>query len=139
MSRQLATISLLVHEYDEAIHFFTRALRFTLIEDIALGGAKRWVVVSPGPGGASLLLARASDETQRAAVGHQSGGRVFLFLHTDDLEADMRHMQSHGVRFAETPRDEAYGRVVVFLDLFGNRWDLIQPLVPPPSREGETR
>ena len=127
MARHLAAVSLLVHDYDEAIAFFTQALRFTLLEDAPLGGGKRWVVVLPGARGASLLLARAGDDAQRAAVGRQAGGRVFLFLHTDDFEGDVAHMQAHGVRFAETPRDEAYGRVVVFHDLCGNPWDLIQP------------
>ncbi len=130
MARHLAAVSLLVHDYDEAIAFFTRALRFTLLEDAPLGAGKRWVIVSPGPRGASLLIARASDDVQRAAVGRQAGGRVFLFLHSTDLDADVAHMQAHGVRFAETPRDEVYGRVVVFFDLCGNKWDLIQPKEP---------
>ncbi len=127
MLRHLAAVSLLVHDYDGAIAFFTQALRFTLIEDTPLGAGKRWVVVSPGSRGTNLLLARASDDVQRAAVGHQAGGRVFLFLHTTDFDADVAHMQAHGVRFAEAPRDEVYGRVVVFFDLCGNKWDLIQP------------
>lgn len=128
MSRSLAAISLLVDEYDAAIDFFTRVLRFELVEDLPLGQGKRWVVVSPGDRGARLLLARAANDGQKAAVGKQGGGRVFLFLHTSDFRADYEHMKSCGVRFVESPRDEPYGRVVVFLDLYGNKWDLIQPL-----------
>jgi len=125
--RELATVSLLVHDYDEAIRFFTEALRFELVEDAAQGPGKRWVVVSPGRGqGASLVLAKAANDTQRACVGHQSGGRVWLFLHTTDFEADVAHMKAHGVRFLEETRHEAYGTVAVFQDLYGNKWDLLQ-------------
>ena len=127
MSRALTAISLLVREYDEAIEFFTGALRFRLVEDTPLGGGKRWVVVSPGDRGANLLLARAATDEQSAAVGDQSGGRVFLFLHTSDFHADYEHMQSCGVRFLESPREEPYGKVAVFQDLYGNKWDLVQP------------
>lgn len=127
MSRALTAVSLLVREYDEAIEFFTQALRFALVEDTALGGDKRWVVVSPGARGANLLLARAATEEQRAFVGNQSGGRVFLFLHTSDFRADHEHMKSCGVQFLESPREESFGQVVVFQDLYGNKWDLIQP------------
>jgi catechol 2,3-dioxygenase-like lactoylglutathione lyase family enzyme len=127
MSKALAAVSLLVREYDEAIEFFTRALRFTLVEDTALGGDKRWVVVSPGHGGANLLLARAATEEQRACIGNQTGGRVCFFLHTSDFHADCEHMKAHGVQFLESPRDESFGQVVVFKDLYGNKWDLIQP------------
>ncbi len=128
MTQSLVALSMLVRDYDEAIEFFTRALRFLLVEDTALGGDKRWVVVAPqGPGGARLLLARAATDAQRAAIGNQAGGRVFLFLHTSDFWADYRHMQAQGVRFIEAPRDEPYGLVAVFLDLYGNKWDLIQP------------
>ncbi len=127
MPSSLASISLIVREYDEAIAFFTDALRFRLVEDTPLANGKRWVRVAPAGGGAALLLARAVTPEQLAAVGNQAGGRVFLFLHTDDFAADYQHMQSRGVRFAGQPRNEPYGRVVVFLDLYGNRWDLIQP------------
>ncbi len=127
MASSLAAISLIVRDYDEAIAFFTDALRFRLIEDTPLGNGKRWVRVAPAGGGTALLLARAVSPEQLAAVGNQAGGRVFLFLHTDEFAGDYQHMQSRGVRFVETPRDEPYGRVVVFLDLYGNRWDLIQP------------
>ena len=126
MSRRISQVALLVRDYDEAIEFFTRALRFTLLEDSPRGNGKRWVrVAPPGGGGTALLLARAATPEQLRAVGNQSGGRVFMFLETDDFERDYRHMQSQGVRFTEEPRDEDYGRVVVFLDLCGNRWDLI--------------
>ena len=127
MPQTLATVSLLVRDYDEAIAFFTTALRFKLVEDTTLEGGKRWVVVTPGSGGASLLLARASTEEQKAHIGNQTGGRVFLFLHTADFWEDYRHMQAEGVRFIEEPRHESYGLVVVFLDLYGNKWDLVQP------------
>ena len=127
MTRSFAHTSLLVPNYDEAIRFFTQVLRWTLLQDTPLSATKRWVVVSPGPAGGALVLARASTPEQQALIGRQGGGRVWLFLHTDDLDADMTHMHAHGVHFTETPRDEAYGRVVVFVDPWGNRWDLIQP------------
>lgn len=127
MTQTIAAVSLLIREYDEAIDFFTRALRFTLIEDTPLGGGKRWVVVAPeGASGANLLLARAATDEQRKSIGKQSGGRVFLFLQTSDFISDYEHMRSQGVRFVEAPREEPYGKVVVFLDLYGNKWDLIQ-------------
>ena len=126
MSREVATVSLLVREYDEAIRFFTEALRFDLVEDSPQSPGKRWVVVSPGQRtGVSLLLAKASSSEQMACVGNQAGGRVFLFLHTSDFQSDYAHMKAHGVKFLEEPRDEAYGRVVVFQDLYGNKWDLL--------------
>ena len=106
----------------------TDSLRFTLIKDTPLGAGKRWVVVAPsGSQGAFLLLAKAATPQQLAHVGDQTGGRVFLFLHTSDFWDDYRHMQSRGVRFAEEPREQSYGRVVVFFDLYGNKWDLVQP------------
>ena len=127
--RRLAMLSLVVRDYDDAIDFYTRVMRFELVEDTPLSRTKRWVVVSPGGGdGACLLLAKAATPEQEAAIGHQSGGRVFLFLHTDNLDGDIAHLRAHDVRFAEdTPRDEAYGRVIVFHDLYGNKWDLIEP------------
>lgn len=128
MARSIAMLALVVREYDEAIDFYTRALRFTLLEDTPLGGEKRWVVVTPdGQSGASLLLARAASPEQQSQVGNQAGGRVFLFLHTDSFWDDYRRMQAEGVRFTEEPRQESYGLVVVFLDLYGNKWDMIQP------------
>jgi catechol 2,3-dioxygenase-like lactoylglutathione lyase family enzyme len=130
MTRRLAYTSLLVHDQDVAIDFFTRALRFELLEDTRLSPSKRWVVVAPSKEGGALLLALPSTAAQAALVGQQGAGRVWLFLHTDNFDQDMAHMQKHGVEFVETPRDEAYGRVVVFLDLVGNRWDLVQTPSP---------
>ncbi len=127
MTRSLALVSLLVRDYDEGIAFFTGALRFALLEDRALADGKRWVVVAPPGGrGAALLLARPADEAQAAALGRQAGGRVWLFLETDDFAADHAHLLAHGVRFEEAPRHEPYGTVAVFRDLSGNRWDLIE-------------
>ncbi len=126
MTQTLAATALLVPDYDEAIAFFTTVLRWTLVEDTPLSADKRWVRVAPAAGG-TLLLARAANEAQRAAIGQQSGGRVFMFLHTTAFDADHRHMLAHGVRFLEAPRHEPYGTVAVFLDPWGNRWDLIQP------------
>lgn len=127
MPRSIASVALVVRDYDEAIAFFTDALRFTLVEDTPLAGGKRWVVVRPsGSAGTSLLLAKAATPEQRTSVGNQTGGRVFLFLHTTDFWDDYHHMQSRGVRFTEQPREEPYGMVVVFLDLYGNKWDLVQ-------------
>jgi catechol 2,3-dioxygenase-like lactoylglutathione lyase family enzyme len=126
-SRKLAHVAVVVHDYDEAIHFYTNALGFRLVEDTSLGGGKRWVVVSPSrEDGASLLLAKASNEAQSSRVGNQPGGRVFLFLHTDDFARDHAAMTAHGVKFVDGPRKEAYGTVGVFEDLYGNRWDLIE-------------
>ena len=123
----LATVALIVPDYDEAIAFFTQALGFELLEDRPMGG-KRWVVVRPAGGqGATLLLARAATPEQQALVGRQWGGRVGLFLHTDDFAAMQARLQAHSVRFLEAPRDEPYGRVAVFEDRWGNRWDLLQP------------
>lgn len=128
MMRRISQTALLVRDYDEAIRFFTQALRFTLLEDTQLGGGKRWVRVAPSADcGCALLLARAATPEQERAIGNQTGGRVFMFLHTGDFDADYEHLQSHGVRFTEQPRRESYGTVVVFLDLYGNKWDLIGP------------
>ena len=122
---RLGEVTLVVRDYDEAIAFYCGVLGFSLIEDIAVSPEKRWVVVSPGAGGADLLLAKAANDEQRAAIGNQTGGRVFLFLYTDDFNADYARLMAAGVDFTETPRDEPYGRVVVFRDLYGNKWDLI--------------
>jgi catechol 2,3-dioxygenase-like lactoylglutathione lyase family enzyme len=126
MSRFISQAALIVREYDEAIDFFTRALRFELLEDSPLGNGKRWVRVAPrGGAGGALLLARAATPDQERFVGNQAGGRVFLFLETDDFAGDYAHMRAQGVRFTEEPRLEDYGTVVVFLDLYGNKWDLV--------------
>ena len=128
--RSLGAVTLLVRDYDEAIDWFTRSLGFTLVEDTPLGSGKRWVLVAPdggGRGGTGLLLARASTEAQKARLGDQTGGRVALFLQTDDVQRDHAAMRASGVRFLEEPRRERYGMVAVFEDLYGNRWDLLQP------------
>ncbi len=124
---RLALVTLVVADYDEAIEWYADRLSFTLAEDAPLGGGKRWVVVSPPGGGTGLLLARAAGEAQAAAIGAQTGGRVAFFLHTDDFARDHASMIAKGVRFLEAPRDEPYGKVVVFEDLYGNKWDLIEP------------
>jgi len=129
-ARRIAQVALVVRDYDEAIRFFTRALGFELLEDSPRPDGKRWVLVAPPGGGAALLLARAATPEQQRAVGNQTGSRVFLFLATDDFERDYRRMTAHGVRFTEQPRHEPYGTVVVFLDLYGNKWDLIGPASP---------
>ena len=127
MTCSIALVSLVVPDYDEAVSYYTSTLGFDLIEDSARESGKRWVVVAPRGGrGASLLLARAATEEQQRAIGNQTGGRVFLFLHTDDFWRDHRTLLSRGVKFVETPREEPYGTVVVFEDLYGNKWDLVQ-------------
>ncbi|GAB3515255.1 VOC family protein [Pseudoxanthomonas daejeonensis] len=127
-NRRLALATLLVADYDEAIAWFTGTLGFNLVEDSAQGGGKRWVVVAPGHDtGAALLLARASDDAQRARIGDQAGGRVGFFLETDDFARDHAAMRARGVEFLEEPRHEAYATVAVFRDLYGNRWDLLEP------------
>lgn len=126
MSRRIALTAFLVRDYDEAILFFTRALGFTLLEDSPSGPGKRWVRIGPAGGaGGELLLARAATPEQERAIGNQSGGRVFLFLETDDFARDYARMRAEGIRFTEEPRQEPYGSVVVFLDLYGNKWDLV--------------
>ncbi|MGW6547751.1 VOC family protein [Streptomyces massasporeus] len=127
--RRIALVTLVVDDYDEAIRFYTDALGFRLAEDAPRPDGSRWVVVEPGtPGtGTALLLARAKGEAQAARVGDQTGGRVGFFLHTDDFARDHARMTAAGVTFLEDPRHEAYGTVAVFQDLYGNRWDLLQP------------
>ncbi len=126
MTQTIATMTLVVAEYDEAIAFYRDKLGFVLIEDTDLG-AKRWVVVGPAGAGARLLLARADGPLQRAAIGNQTGGRVMGFIESSDFSADFAAMTANGVKFLEQPRHESYGRVVVFADLYGNKWDLIEP------------
>jgi catechol 2,3-dioxygenase-like lactoylglutathione lyase family enzyme len=127
-NRRVATVALLVRNYDEAISWYVGRLGFSLMEDIDLGDGKRWVTVAPANGeGARLLLAEASDDAQRDSIGNQTGGRVFLFLETDDFARDHAAMLEKGVEFREVPRFEAYGTVAVFADLHGNLWDLIEP------------
>jgi len=126
MKQTIGHVALVVRDYDEAIEFFTQKLRFRLIEDIAQEG-KRWVLVAPPNSvGTSLLLAQASTPEQESRIGNQTGGRVFLFLHTDDFARDYAEMKERRVKFLEAPREEAYGTVAVFEDLYGNKWDLLE-------------
>lgn len=127
MRQNLSLTALLVRDYDEAIAFYAGKLGFEIREDTGLTSDKRWVVVAPKGEGGGLLLAQAADDRQREAVGNQSGGRVFLFLQTDDFARDYSGYREKGVRFLEEPRFEPYGTVAVFEDLYGNRWDLIEP------------
>jgi len=131
---RLSAVSLLVRDYDEAIGFYVGKLGFELVEDANLGGGKRWVRVRPRGGEATLLLAKATTAEQQAAVGAQAGGRVWLFLETDDFDRDHAAFTAAGVRFREAPRREPYGKVAVFEDLYGNAWDLIEP-----ARNGDGR
>ncbi|MGO2130820.1 MAG: VOC family protein [Pseudoalteromonas prydzensis] len=127
IKQQIGSIALVVESYDDAIAFYTQKLGFDLIEDTDQGNGKRWVLVSPpNSNGTNLLLAQASTQQQLEAVGNQTGGRVFLFLHTNDFWRDYELMQKNGVNFNEQPRVEEYGTVVVFEDLYGNKWDLLQ-------------
>lgn len=128
MKRHIAHIALVVDDYDEAIAFYTQKLNFTLIEDTVLNEKKRWVLVTPkDSNGCCLLLAKAANEEQRSRVGNQTGGRVFLFLHTDNFWKDYKNMLKAGVSFVRNPAVEPYGTVAVFKDLYGNLWDLIGP------------
>ena len=127
MTQKLGYISLIVREYNEAINFYTQSLGFQLIEDTDLGDGKRWVRVRPqGSTGTDLLLAKAVNPEQASRIGKQTGGRVFLFLHTDDFWRDYRAMTERGVKFVRPPSEESYGTVAVFEDLYGNKWDLLQ-------------
>lgn len=126
MSQTIAALTLVVRDYDEAIVYYTEILGFVLLEDTPLGAGKRWVRVAPKGSETALLLAQASTAEQRAHIGNQTGGRVFLFLHTDDCWRDYHAYKVRGVAFREVPREEEYGTVVVFEDLYGNAWDLVQ-------------
>ena len=131
MQQKIAHITLLVNDYDEAITFYTQKLDFQLVEDTRLSETKRWVrVAPPGSKECCLLLTQAADDRQKAAVGNQSGGRVFLFLYTDDIQRDYTNMLERGVTFLRPPTIEAYGAVAVFEDLYGNQWDLLEPPMP---------
>ncbi len=124
----IAHLTLVVRNYDEAIDFYTTKLGFTLQEDTKLSETKRWVLVAPqGDESCALLLAKADGEFQESRIGNQTGGRVFLFLYTDDFERDYLAYQQAGVTFVRPPKEEAYGKVAVFEDLYGNRWDLLEP------------
>ena len=128
MTQSIAHIALLVHDYDDAIAFYTQTLQFTLVQDSLLSASKRWVLVSPpGNRGSQILLAKAEGDQQSQAVGNQSGGRVFLFLYTDDFYRDYEAMVGRGIEFVRPVSVEAYGIVTVWKDLYGNLWDLIEP------------
>jgi catechol 2,3-dioxygenase-like lactoylglutathione lyase family enzyme len=129
MKQSLGLVALVVREYDEALDFFVGTLGFSLVEDTYIPAQdKRWVVVEPpGSGGARLLLARAVNEVQSSRIGNQTGGRVFLFLYTDDFWRDYRAYQAKGIEFVREPKEESYGTVAVFKDLYGNLLDLVQP------------
>ena len=127
MNRKIGYVSLIVPSYDEAKDYYTRALGFTLSEDTDLGDGKRWIVINPGQGEETgLVLAEAKTDEEKAAVGKQGAGRVWLFLHTDDFKRDHWRFQANGVRFLEQPREEPYGTVAVFEDRYGNKWDLLE-------------
>jgi len=128
MPQHISSLALVVRDYDEAIAYYTEKLGFNLAEDNDMGGGKRWVTLSPpGARETQLLLAKAVSPEQTSRIGNQAGGRVFLILQTDDFWRDHAAYHAHGVRFCEAPRQEAYGTVAVFEDLYGNRWDLLQP------------
>ncbi|MES1161215.1 MAG: VOC family protein [Bacteroidota bacterium] len=128
MNQQIAHITLVVDDYDKAIEFYTKKLHFDLVEDTVLDETKRWVRIAPkGSSGCCLLLAKAIDEEQASRIGNQTGGRVFLFLHTDDFQRDLFNLQQEGVTIVRAPVIAPYGTVAVFSDLYGNLWDLIEP------------
>ena len=128
MKQNLAHIALVVADYDEAIAFYVNKLKFTLVEDTALSETKRWVLVAPpGSDGCRLLLAQAATDEQKSRVGNQTGGRVFLFLYTDNIQRDYENLKAQGITIVRPPQREAYGTVLVFADLYGNLWDLIEP------------
>lgn len=128
MHQSLAHIALVVNDYDEAINFYTQALHFTLVEDKVMSATKRWVMIAPpGSTGTSILLAKASNEEQQSRIGNQTGGRVFLFLYTDDIERDYKNLLDKNVKIVEALITKPHGKVLVFADLYGNLWDLIEP------------
>jgi catechol 2,3-dioxygenase-like lactoylglutathione lyase family enzyme len=130
--QSIAQLTIVVRNYEEALEFYTQKLGFQLLQDTPLADNKRWLLVAPpNSRGAALLLAEADTPEQSLATGNQTGGRVFLFLHTDDFWRDYKAYQSRGVRFLESPRRESYGTVAVFEDLYGNKWDLLEPAAPP--------
>ncbi|QUM89805.1 VOC family protein [Moritella sp. 36] len=127
IEQRIGNVALVVENYDDAIEFYTNKLQFELVEDTDLGGGKRWVqICPPNSTGTNLLLAQASNEEQQQSIGNQAGGRVFLFLQTNDFWRDYEFMKNQGVEFTEEPRSEEYGTVVVFKDLYGTKWDLLQ-------------
>lgn len=128
MQQQIAQLALVVADYDAAIDFYTNKLQFDLLEDTRMSETKRWVRIAPkGSNGCGLLLAKAANEEQLSRVGNQTGGRVFLFLHTDDLDRDYQNLLQHNITIVRPPSVEDFGKVLVFADLYGNLWDLIEP------------
>jgi catechol 2,3-dioxygenase-like lactoylglutathione lyase family enzyme len=128
MKQRLAHIAIVVNDYDEAIKFYTEKLHFELIEDTQLSETKRWVLVKPkGTDGCCLLLAKAANEEQQSRIGNQTGGRVFLFLHTDNFERDYQNLVAQKIEVVRSPQEEVYGTVAVFKDIYGNLWDMIEP------------
>ena len=127
MKQHIAHIALVVEDYDAAIEFYTKKLNFDLIEDTPQSKTKRWVLVAPKGSECSILLAKAVNEEQKKSIGNQTGGRVFLFLHTDDFWRDYHKMLADGIKFVRPPKEENYGIVAVFEDLYGNLWDLLHP------------
>ena len=129
MIKHLAHVALLVDDYDRAIEYYQHTLHFTLLEDTVLSPTKRWVLVAPkGANECSILLAKATDDEQRSRIGNQTGGRVFMFLYSDNLQRDYQTYLDNKVRIVEPPRKESYGTVFVFKDLYGNLWDMIEPV-----------
>lgn len=129
MDQRIAHIAIVVDNYDKAIEFYTKKLHFTLVEDTKLSESKRWVMVSPkGSGNCCLLLAQAANEEQASRIGNQTGGRVFLFLYTDDFQRDFQNLIDNQVQIIRQPVVEVWGTVAVFADLYGNLWDLIEPV-----------
>jgi len=127
MNQKLAYITLLVDDYDKAIEYYSGKLHFTLVEDTILSATKRWVLVKPAGSECCILLAKAANSQQTSMIGNQAGGRVFLFLHTDDFRRDYQNLLNKGIRIVREPASEPYGTVAVFEDLYGNLWDLIEP------------
>ena len=129
MNQRLAHIAIVIDDYDEAINYYTQVLNFNLVENTILSPVKRWVLVCPKgkPGGCNLLLAKASNEEQKSRIGNQTGGRVFLFLYTNDFDIDYKNLLSHEVKIVREPVVELWGKVLVFEDKYGNLWDLIEP------------
>lgn len=129
MNQKIAHITIIVNDYDEAIDFYTKKLHFTLIEDTTLSETKRWILVAPkGSDGCCLLLAKAANEEQKSRVGNQAGGRVFLFLYTEDFQNDYQNLVDNTIKIVREPVNESWGKVAVFEDLYGNLWDLIEPI-----------
>ena len=130
MNQSIAQFALVIDDYDRAIDFYINKLHFELIEDTILNETKRWVVIKPkGDGVCNILLAKAANEEQKSRIGNQTGGRVFLFLHTDDLDRDYKNLQLHDIKIIRQPSTETFGKVLVFEDLYGNLWDLIEPSI----------